>query len=602
MSRLSFILFAGVATLGLFVIGFTLGYRAEIGRITAQGEAGLELSVDRLTNQLDRYRYLPSVLARNTEFRDLLTAPHPARIAQLNRRLERIADTSGALDIYVMDADGLTVATSNHALERSFLGRNFSWRPYFKQAMLGRLASYHAVGTTSRARGFYFAHPIRGSDFAPIGVIVVKVDLERIERAWRGDRDTVFFTDGKGVVFLSNRDVLVLRRTGPPPSVTGADSLQYAGIEPLPLPISPDRNLFGQQVWTYSGDGFVPARAIDLSRRMEVIGFDAHILADESPARAQAMLWGALSGAFGGVLSLIGAVVFQRRQALAAQLVAEEQAKIELEGKVARRTADLSKANERLKAEVQEREAAEKSLRQVQDELVQAGKLTALGQMSAGISHELNQPLTAIQTLAENASILSERGETEQVRQNISRISQIAGRMGRIIKNLRTFARKEGEPVEDVDLIEVIADTLALAEGRFHKEQVTLHWTPPEHAVFVRGGPVRLQQVVMNLITNALDAMEGLKPGPVLELAVSAQADRVHLDVRDHGPGLSEPDRIFDPFYSTKPVSGGMGLGLSISYGIVQSFGGRISGRNHEGGGAVLTVDLTRSNRREAAA
>jgi two-component system C4-dicarboxylate transport sensor histidine kinase DctB len=293
-----------------------------------------------------------------------------------------------------------------------------------------------------------------------------------------------------------------------------------------------------------------------------------------------------------GMLGL-GAVIYalwERRRLLSLRLRAEAEANAALEARVAARTAELLEANDRL--------------RRAQAELVQAGKLSALGQMSAGISHELNQPLMAIRSYAENGALFLERGRAAEAADNLSRISELARRMGRIIKNLRAFARQESEPVRDVDMVAVIAAALDLVEGKLARHGVTLDWVPPGGAVQVRGGEVRLQQVVVNLLSNAADAMvESPERRLTIRLAHSGKG-RVLLTVADTGPGIAEPERLFDPFYSTKAVGSaeGMGLGLSISYGLVQSFGGAISGANRPEGGAVFTVDLQAAGKGRQAA
>jgi two-component system C4-dicarboxylate transport sensor histidine kinase DctB len=223
--------------------------------------------------------------------------------------------------------------------------------------------------------------------------------------------------------------------------------------------------------------------------------------------------------------------------------------------------------------------------------------------MSAGISHELNQPLMAIRSYAENGALFLDRGRGAEAAENLSRISELARRMGRIIKNLRAFARQESEPVHDVDMVAVIAAALDLVEGKLTQHAVTLDWVPPDQPVQVRGGEVRLQQVVMNLLSNAADAMAEC-PERRLTIRLVRAEGRVRLTVADTGPGIAEPERLFDPFYSTKAVGSaeGMGLGLSISYGMVQSFGGAISGANRPEGGAVFTVELDAAGKGRQAA
>jgi len=302
------------------------------------------------------------------------------------------------------------------------------------------------------------------------------------------------------------------------------------------------------------------------------------------PARILAIAGIALAAVF----LAFGALLFlttERRRALAL-------ANAELEGRVEVRTRELSAANAQLRREVAERLEAEAALKRAQADLVQAGKLSALGQMSAGISHELNQPLMAIRQFADNGAAFMDRGKTEKAGENLGRISEMAARMARIIRNLRAFARNESEPMGRVDLGRVIAASVELTEARLRGEGVELDWQAPEVPVLAWGGDVRLGQVFVNLINNAIDAMEGCADK---RITIRLQPEeRLVVTVADTGPGISDPEKIFEPFYSTRAVgsSEGMGLGLSISYGLVQSFGGNIRGANAPGGGAVFTVEL----------
>ncbi len=568
-------LLAVASVAALMVLGYNLGYRVTLGQIAKQGDSALVLASERLSLQLDRYRYLPAVLANDPTVRQTLS--QPATINQANRLLQRIADTSGALDIYVIRKDGTTISSSNWNLPRSFIGSNYAWRPYFERAIRGGLGYYHAVGVVSGQRGFYFAHPVLADDRTIAGVITVKVDLERIESQWRGDRQNLFFSDENGVIFLSNRPSLVLRKLDGTPI---PDPRQYADKSIAPLDGVTERTVGALTLWDNLTLSDFPDQALFLTAPIPTLGLDANILVDVQSARTQAFLWGSIAGLLGGLVWLTMAIMQQRRASYATRLQIEEEARDQLVVKVAERTEELDR---------------------VQAQLVQAGKLTALGEMSAGISHELNQPLTAIQSLAENANILLERGNEAAVKENVSKISQLAGRMGRIIRNLRAFARNEEEMITDVELGAVLQDALAIADGKLQHSGTVVVVNTGEAPLYVRGGKVRLQQVIVNLISNAVDAMEGLEAKQI-NFATLVTDDTILLSVHDAGPGLSDPERIFDPFYTTKTVGEGLGLGLSISYGIVQSFGGQITGSNHPEGGAVFTVELELSDMSEVAA
>lgn len=327
---------------------------------------------------------------------------------------------------------------------------------------------------------------------------------------------------------------------------------------------------------------YLPTNALHLVRPLPVIGMTGEALIDVAPARRLATLQAA---AVAGLCLAFGALLFlttERRRTLA-------EANALLEARVSERTAALLASNTELRREAIEREEAQTALKQAQADLVRAGKLSALGQMSAGLAHELNQPLMAIQTFADNATAFLDRDKPVRARDNMGRIADMAHRMGRIIKNLRAFARQESEPAARVDLVAVLHSAVELTMPRMRGEDVTLHFDPPATPVWVSGGEVRLGQVFVNLISNAVDAMAGRD---TRELTIIVDGGTV--TIRDTGPGIAAPEQIFDPFYSTKEVgtSEGMGLGLSISYGIVQSFGGDIRGSNTSRG-AEFTVALT---------
>ena len=417
-------------------------------------------------------------------------------------------------------------------------------------------------------RTFVFAAPVFSDAGPVIGALLVYAGVGGVEDSWRGARPVLFFTDAYGIVFVSNRSELVLRSRAP------GDFLNYTA-----------RDLRGMDVWSVSGSRYVPRRALHHIMDLPVIGMHGEVLLDVAPARQIALLQSAVAGA---LCLAFGALLFlatQRRRTLA-------EANAKLEHRVQDRTAQLSSANLSLRQEVEDRRAAEVQLTKAQADLVQAGKLSALGQMSAGISHELNQPLMAIQSFAENGQSFMERDRPDMAAKNLGKISELAHRMGRIIRNLRAFARQESEPLGDVDVGRVVDTVLELLGPKIAEVQVDVRWDGAD-GVIVRGGDVRLQQVVLNLASNGIDAME-LSDPRVLTITVAADATRVTLSVHDTGPGITELEKIFDPFYSTKAIGAaeGMGLGLSISYGLVQSFGGVIRGRNHDAGGAIFTVEL----------
>lgn len=531
-----------------------------LDRLEERGRADLALSGDRLIGQLQRYREMTVLIAGHPQILQL--AENPASDAAMAHGvLQRAADITGSDELVVVGVAGQVLASSD---DGAWTGRDLSAAPSVRRALQGALGFHHEVDAATGRRLFVYAAPIFSDSGPVVGAVVARIDTEAVEVVWRGEPMIVFFSDRQGTVFVSNRDELILvdlvRRVG------GGN---FLGQDV--------RRLGAHEIWVLDGGPYLPRRALHLTRHLPVIGMTGEALVDIAPAERQAILQSMLAAAAFVVVGAALYALWERRRALATRLAAEAEANARLETRVAERTRELSQANE--------------LLRRTQAELVQAGKMSALGQMSAGISHELNQPLMAIQSYAENAAQFLQRGEPERAADNLARVADLARRMGRIIRNLRTFARQESDGMGDVDLVAVVQAALELVEPRLSRATIAVDWPVPDAPVMVRGGEVRLQQVVVNLLSNAADAIG--QDGRI-GIAIDRNGTRVALRIRDTGPGISEPDRIFDPFYSTKEVgaSEGMGLGLSISYSIVKSFGGSIGARNLAEGGAEFTVEL----------
>ncbi|WP_424976848.1 sensor histidine kinase [Leisingera sp. S232] len=552
-----------VAVAALALAAWSYGYRQALTGLAERSAADLALASDRVSTQLQVYQELAVLTAPHPALAGLTTPAARAGAAEL---LRTVADKTAALDVFFASADGRVLAAAE-----GVAGASVAQEDYFVRATQGALGTGHGVLEPEGKRAYFYAAPAFGSDGRVRGALVVVADVGDVEQTWRGSLPAVFFTDESGEVFIANRSELLFWRRGAQgqiPAVTRRDV--HAGHE----------------IWSLQGSSYLPGRALHLSVRLPLIGMTGEILVDVAPARRlaalQAAALAAICLAFGALLF----IVMERRRTLA-------EANQVLESRVEQRTRDLSAANAQLRREVRERKEAEAALKRAQEDLVQAGKLSALGQMSAGISHELNQPLMAIQQYAENGAAFLARGKAERTGENLGRIADMAARMARIIKNLRAFARNESEPMGRVDLVQVIDAAVELTAPRLKADQIDLRWTAADcgGAVHAWGGDVRLTQVFVNLINNAADAMQGQ-----VEQVISISVDigpRLLVRVQDSGPGIKEPEKMFDPFYSTKAVgsSEGMGLGLSISYGLVQSFGGNIRGAN-TGGGAVFTVEL----------
>ncbi|NOD75261.1 MULTISPECIES: ATP-binding protein [unclassified Ruegeria] len=556
---------------------WSYGYRQALSQLSEKAEADLELAADRLSTQMQVYQELAVLMATHPILQEL---DQQADKRQAQAMLLDVADKTAAVNMMYLDQKGQVLVSAQPVSQP-----DMAEHPAFRRAMQGALGSAHEVTPVGDDRIYSYAAPAFGPFGQITGVLMVVADVQDVEQTWRGSTEAVFFVDAEGVVFISNRSDLLFwsREEGEagltPPNGAAVD---FASTR-----------VGGHELWKLNWGRYLPRDALHLTLELPVIDMTAEVLVDVAPAlqlaRLQAAAVAAICLAFGAMLFL----AMERRRTLA-------EANAVLESRVAKRTLDLTVANDSLQKEVAERQEAEAALRRAQADLVQAGKLSALGQMSAGISHELNQPLMAIQQFADNGTAFVERGKPEKAGENLGRISEMAARMARIIKNLRAFARNESEPMGRVDLVQVLNTAVELTEARLNTENVAMDWQPPNAPVYAWGGEVRLVQVFVNLINNAADAMSQ-QDERLIQIVIN-NGERLSVTVRDIGPGIENTEKLFEPFYTTKAVgsSEGMGLGLSISYGLVQSFGGNIRGTNAPTG-AMFTVDLEYYREDEAA-
>jgi two-component system C4-dicarboxylate transport sensor histidine kinase DctB len=541
--------------------------------------AKLELYASNLAGALGKYQSVPKLLALHDDVVALFQATDdPEMQARANRLTVTVNRLTGAEDTYFMDADGLTFAASNWDSDKPFVGNNFSFRPYFQQAMQGRLGRYFALGTTSGKRGYYFASQVSGGGRI-LGAVVVKVSLDEIEQGWTAsEEEDVVVTDPHGVIFISSEPDWRYRSLAPLDGEAReaiAETRRYESVDLRPLDVTSRTSGAGEpQLISVAGEGDRAGTReyVMVAKQMPEAGWTLHVLASTALARSQtvtAMVVAALASA---LTLLIVTVALQRRQRLVERIEFQRRASEELERRVEERTADL---------------------RQAQDDLVQAGKLAALGQMSAALSHEFNQPLAAIRSYADNARLLIERNREAEAVSNLQRIKDLTARMADISKHLMTFARKPRRDLRPVVIAQELDDLLDFLQTRLERAGAAVTVDMPDRSLVVRAGRVRLQHVILNLVSNALDAMEGQKE-PRLDIVVRQRDGRVVLSLRDHGPGIAAEviGRIFDPFFTTKDVGEGLGLGLSISYNMVKDFDGVLRAENHPDGGAVFTIEL----------
>ncbi|NVD42346.1 sensor histidine kinase [Ensifer sp. HO-A22] len=574
--------------------GNAVATRSYLDEASAQANTALRLAVAALDGHLNRYQALPALIADHDDIQELATRPRDRRLREaVNAYLKDINSLLKSSDIYVITPDGDTIAASNYDGPTSFVGQNFSYRPYFQEALQGRQSRFYALGTTSLKRGYYFGSPIRvGDDIR--GVIVFKVDIESIEASWQGGEYKIFVSDPEGIVFMSGTPEWLYASVLPltPERLARTEtSRRYADATLRALPVTRGRLTDHDLMTIASGDK--SREYLLLSQHMADADWTVNVLTDTASVRTQALTTVIAAILLLCLTGLAAGILWQRRARLNERISMQAEAQAELERRVDERTADLARVNVQIEEEVAERRQTEQQLRRTQADLIQAGKLAGLGQMSAALSHEFNQPLAAAKTYADSAVLLIERGRADEASDNIRRISGLVDRMAAISRHLRNFARKPNEKLGPVLIEDVVRDTMEIVTVRLKAAAAEIDIDLGPSPLVVRAGSVRLQQVLVNVISNAADAVEGLDDRHI-RLRAWRDGDKVVLAVSDRGPGVSAAiaERIFDPFFSTKGVGKGLGLGLSISYNIVKDFGGSLVATNLAEGGAEFRIEL----------
>ncbi|HDS1734055.1 ATP-binding protein [Pseudomonas sp. BP8] len=532
----------------------------------------LGLYATSLHTLIERYRALPAVLALDPELIAALRGPIDAQVqAALNHKLERINGAANSSTLELLDHTGLAVAASNWRLPSTYVGSNYGFRPYFKQTRTQGSGRFYAVGVTSGVPGYFLSSAVNDEHGRFLGAMVVKLEFPQLEREWRQGSDVLLVSDARGIIFIANQDGWRYRELTP---LSPADRAELAATrqydkQPL-VPLQHQRltefDAHSHLSRVQGPDG--TAEYLWQSLPLESDGWTLHLLRkpqvsedQRNAALAAAAIW----------LSLVFAALFVSQRLRLARL--------------------RQRSREALKRQVEERT---RELRTAQEGLVQSAKLAALGQMSAALAHEINQPLTTQRMQLETLRLLLDHGRFDEARQALEPLEQMLARMAALTGHLKTFARNSPRGLrERLDLATVVDQALHLLETRIRSEEVevALYLARP---AWVRGDAIRLEQVLINLLRNALDAMAD-KRYKRLEIRIEIDQQHWRLSVLDSGGGIDEAHlaKVFDPFFTTKPVGEGLGLGLAISYGIVHEAGGQLQVDNLPGG-ARFSLTLPR--------
>ncbi|WP_339532081.1 sensor histidine kinase [Pseudomonas mucidolens] len=586
---------------GLGFIGFWTSEYYGIRTLSENGERQLELHARTVESEISKYTYLPSLLELESSVSKLLAAPNAEHRQTVNDYLEGLNRRSRSRAIYVMDTTGRVLATSNWRDVDSYLGEDLSFRAYFQNAVRGQPGRFYGIGSTNGEPGYYLAHGLEEHGKI-IGVAVVKVRLEALEERWQRARLEAFVSDENGIIILSSDPARRLKAVLPLNDETKerlARSLQYywATLNELE-PLARERLNEGTEKLTFPANSEVVADDKEVSylaqtRPLNDTPWNFTLLTPLNDLRQAAINQGILVAVAFALVAFLLIAWNERRKVIATRLAAREalqEANNQLERRIAERTTDLRASNERLKAQIRERRQAEETLRRAQDELVQAGKLAAIGQMSTSIAHELNQPLAALRTLSGNTVRFLERGALDTASANLKTINELIDRMGRITASLRSFARR-GDDQGQASLDKAVDAAFQILAGRLDSLPVTVHRSfAPAH---LQIDQTRLEQILVNLIGNALDAMQQ-QPAPELWLEGDSVDDKYRLRVRDNGHGIDPEARkhLFEPFFTTKPGEQGLGLGLTLSASLAAATGGNLAVEHPADGGTAFVLSL----------
>tara|TARA_R110002020_G_scaffold145912_1_gene320242 strand:+ start:3553 stop:5322 length:1770 start_codon:yes stop_codon:yes gene_type:complete len=568
-------LFVAWAIVAVIIVAWSVRRAEDQALSDVMQKAGETLAVQTeiLSGVLDKYRLLPPLLSRQSSIRALFVrdVEGNAQTVDARRTAEQIAGMSAAMDVAFHFPDGKLLANARG----TFVTSDEDLSELIEVARQGRLGRV-ALSYGEDHRTYAFSSGVR-REGKFVGVVIVYVDFYRVEAAWALSARRIFVTDRTGTVFLTN---------DPDWRLEPISQLREAGRS--------DRYLI---------KGRFEDR-LDLTRRLPLLEWDLHVLADPAPVAASRLSAAAIATLACLLAGLIALVALRRNEMAIIRTRSDRATALRLERVVRDRTRALSVTNRSLSHEVEVRREAEERLRKTQDELVQTAKLAALGQMSAALSHEYNQPLAAIRSYADNALRFLERGLPQEVSGNLIRINGLVERMAELSRTLLSFSRKPGASIGPVPLGTIIDEALLLARPRARASGIdSINVSPGVSGLYVQGGRIRLGQVFVNLINNAIDALSG-RPGAIVDIDARREGDRVVVTVTDNGPGIAadELPKVFDPFFTTKGVGEGIGIGLSIVDNIIRDFGGTIVATTQPEGGARFTITLRASVAPEAPA
>lgn len=553
------------------IVFFVMVHNAERSarnQISENANEALKVQSDAILTQFEKYRYLPALVAERSTVRDFFINGQSAEArSKLKNLLVRMAALSGALDITLADPSGRVMLGADLIITSKMIEETeLAIAP--RQSRLGRAS----ITSFSKRHAYAFSSNVF-VDGIYRGFIVVSASLEATEQAWA----------------LSTKPIFAVGKDG---ALVAANSLARSVIEGK-LPLSAEQIAHPNLVIEGKHGSYRL-----YGKKITILDWTLFVMEPEAAVEATRNSAGLISilGSALGILLIMG--LLSRAQQRTKRERVEKANAIRLERKVRDRTKELVQINSKLKGEVHDRREAQAALIVAQQDLIQAEKLAAIGQISATLAHEYNQPLSAVRSYSENALRYLERSQPENVHGNLVRISALVERMATLSKSLLAFARKPDENVGSVDLRDALKDAMLLIKHEAKEHQVKINIATMKTEIMVMADQLRLSQVIVNLLSNAIDAVknENLR---IIDITWIEVGKFYKIEFLDSGNGIKKENlnKIFEPFFTSKKSGSGLGLGLSIAYNGVRDFGGSLEVVNKEGAnkeiiGALFTLKL----------
>ena len=511
-----------------------------------------------IIGELKRNQIVPFLLSQDPVIiSGLLTGKYTI----ISERLTDFASEIGLSELRLFDFNGNIVASSK---------ANFTKGAAMIEPRLPTADNKSTIFKTEQLNQqnfkFSYLRPIvdRGES---IGYIAADINLNQFEERWQSPFEAVLISDANGQVVISTE-----RRW------KGKNVSEALLLEGPQTAINQAFHLAGGYLELNNLSNFLDGQAV---MRVDVnIPYNSWRLSSFSSYKSVRERVNAILAIEIMVFSIIVALLFYslNRQAQSQTVALKKESD------------ELRALNLLLKDEISIRKKVEENLEVVEQSLIQSQKLAVLGEMSAAVSHELNQPLAAMKTYLAAAKLLFDRRRTQEALSSLQRIDDLIERMSVITKQLKSHARKVSDSLVKIDLREVINNSIAIMELNLKQNIITIELNLSKTEVLVLGDPIRLEQVLINLLRNSLDAVKE-ESKPMIEITLLIQENAI-LRITDNGNGIEDLDSLFEPFYTTKDAGDGLGLGLSISSSIITDYGGRLTARNSETKGAIFEIEL----------